>query len=433
MKSPSLVAILALGAIPTVHAQNMFRGNLAHTGVYATQGPRQLEGVKFAFPTGGAILSSPVFAQGLVFIGSDDGRLYAVEAATGEERWHVETEGPVRSSAAVVGASAYFLSYDGVFRAVDAASGEVRWTFETPGERKFQAPGLHGSRPPTQITPDFWDFYLSSPAATGRRVYFGSGDGHLYALDAETGKLIWKFETGDVVHSSPALVDGTLYFGSWDSYLYALDAEAGKERWRFRTGEDHERYNQVGIQSSPAVVNGVVYFGCRDAHLYAVDARTGAPIWNLDIKPTWINASPAVHAGVVYAPTSIPPAFYGLDAKTGETVLKLEPPVLTFSSPAVADGMAYFGSLDGKLRAVDLETGQFAWEFQTEASKEDSLDLLKADGTLDFGAIYTSTFYEDAYLAGRKLFSLGGILSSPMVHDGVVYFGSADGHLYALQ
>ncbi len=88
-------------------------------------------------------------------------------------------------------------------------------------------------------------------------VYFGSGDGNLYALDAASGELRWKFKTGDVVHSSPALVDGVLFFGSWDSYFYAVDAATGKEKWRFHSGEDPLIHNQVGFQSSPAVVDGV--------------------------------------------------------------------------------------------------------------------------------------------------------------------------------
>ena len=80
--------------------------------------------------------------------------------------------------------------------------------------------------------------FLSSPVSGGNTVYFGSGDGNVYALDAATGVLRWKFHTGNVVHASPALAAGTLYVGSWDSYFYALDAASGKERWRFKTGED---------------------------------------------------------------------------------------------------------------------------------------------------------------------------------------------------
>src|SRR5438445_516898 len=88
------------------------------------------------------------------------------------------------------------------------------------------------------------------------KVYFGSGDGNVYALDAQTGVLLWKFATKDVVHSSPAVVDRTVYIGSWDSHLYAIDTETGQQRWTFKSGDDDVIHNQVGFQSSPAVVDG---------------------------------------------------------------------------------------------------------------------------------------------------------------------------------
>jgi len=110
-------------------------------------------------------------------------------------------------------------------------------------------------------------------------VFFGSGDGNIYALNAASGVLTWKFKTGDVVHASPAIAGGRLFVGSWDSYFYALDAVTGKEKWRFKTGEDPVIHNQVGIQSSAAVVDGVVYFGCRDSNFYALDAATGEKKW----------------------------------------------------------------------------------------------------------------------------------------------------------
>lgn len=106
-------------------------------------------------------------------------------------------------------------------------------------------------------------------------MYFGSGDTNVYALDAISGQLKWKFKTGDVVHASPAISGGAVFVRSWDAYFYALDAVTGTEKWRFKTGEDAQIHNQVGIQSSAAVADGIVYFGCRDSNLYALDAATG--------------------------------------------------------------------------------------------------------------------------------------------------------------
>lgn len=124
-----------------------------------------------------------------------------------------------------------------------------------------------GIQPKYQTIPDPYDIYLSSPVVGDGGVYFGSGDGNVYGLDARTGELRWKFKTGDVVHASPALAGGTVFVGSWDSYFYAIDARSGREKWRFHGGEDELIHNQVGFQSSPAVVDGVVYTGCRDAQL----------------------------------------------------------------------------------------------------------------------------------------------------------------------
>jgi len=418
---------------PVGFCQNMFRGNPARTGVYATDGPRQFNGVKWAFKTDGWVLSSPALAGGLVYFGSDDKNLYALDASTGAEKWKFSTGGPVRSSPAVVAGTVYFGSYDGSFYALDAVSGKLKWKFETAGEKQFEAKGLHGYFPRAQTVPDFWDFFLSSPAVKEGLVYFGSGDGNLCALDLETGQLKWKFATQGVVHSSPAVAGGVVYFGSWDSYLYALDAATGQEKWKFKTGEDKTNFNQVGIQSSPAVDGGVVYFGCRDSHLYAVDAQTGQQKWNFPTQGSWVIVSPVVRNGVTYFATSDSALFHAVDAATGKERFTFPTGLFVFSSPAVAGDMAYFGVFDGKLLAIDLKAGKPRWEFQTDSSKANLPAFLLPDGKPDYAKIFASDFWEDMVLAVHKLFALGAIVSSPSIVDGVLYVGSTDGYVYALQ
>src|SRR6266567_664794 len=113
----------------------------------------------------------------------------------------------------------------------------VKWKFKT--ERVMEA-------------------WFSSPTVSDDIVYFGSDDSYLYALNAVTGELKWKFKTGDVVYSSPAVADGAVYVGSHDSYLYAVDMNTGKERWKFKTGNR--------VYSSPVVSDATVYFGSADAY-----------------------------------------------------------------------------------------------------------------------------------------------------------------------
>src|SRR5260370_13445233 len=68
--------------------------------------------------------------------------------------------------------------------------------------------------------------WFSSPSVSDEVVYFGSDDNYLYALNASTGELKWKFKTGDVVYSSPAVADGAVYVGSHDGYLYSVYAQS---------------------------------------------------------------------------------------------------------------------------------------------------------------------------------------------------------------
>ncbi|TMA16667.1 MAG: pyrrolo-quinoline quinone, partial [Deltaproteobacteria bacterium] len=81
------IAIFALLAAAPSTAQNTFRGNNAHTGVYQGAGPKQLGGVKWAFKAGGPIVTSPAIADGVVYFGAMDGHLHAVVQDTGQEKW----------------------------------------------------------------------------------------------------------------------------------------------------------------------------------------------------------------------------------------------------------------------------------------------------------------------------------------------------------
>jgi outer membrane protein assembly factor BamB len=411
----------------------MFRGNLAHTGVYNSAGVPKFSKVKWKFQTGGQVISSPAVANGTAYVASTDGNLYAVDLESGAQKWKLELGVRATSSPAVENGIIYLGTYSGRFYAVDAATGKLKWKFLTEGERRFAGKHLHGAEPAAETMPDPFDFFLSSPAVWGGAVYFGSGDGNVYALDAASGTLKWKFHTGDVVHASPAISDGTLFIGSWDSYFYALDAASGKEKWRFKTGEDNEIYNQVGIQSSAAVMDGVVYFGCRDSNLYALDARTGEKKWAFNNKGSWVITSPAVQNGRVYFATSDTSTLYALDARSGAAVFSLSFnhwPI--FSSPAIAGGMLYVGTHLGKLLAIDLSSQKLAWTFETDASRQNGPALTKADGSPNYQGAFVDNFYDNMVSGVSKMMSVGAMLSSPVVVNNVIYVGSTDGFLYAL-
>ncbi len=425
------VALVVIPCAAGVAQDAMFRGGPAHEGVYDSPAPT-LQSVVWKFKTQGRVLSSPAVSGDRVYVGSTDGRLYAIDRTTGVERWQFASKGPIASSPAVHGDLVYVSSLDGNIYAVDTATGKQRWAFATKGERRFTAPGIHGAIPRTERMPDPFDVFLSSPTIANSTVYIGSGDQHVYALDALTGTIKWQFAAGDVIHASPAVANGLVYIGSWDRNLYALDAATGHERWRYTTGNDTTTYNQIGIASSAAVAAGLVFVGGRDGHFHVVDARTGVLKWTHDNHGGWTIGSPAVRNGTVYFATSDGRRFKALDAATGAVKFDLANKAISFSSPALAGDVVYYGTSDGWLHGVDIRTGQFVAHFQSDGSRENAAKWTDSAGVFQSGRMYPDRTIDGMMIGMRTMFTVGSILSSPVIVGGVLYVGSADGNLYAL-
>ena len=240
------------------------------------------------------------------------------------------------------------------------------------------------------------------------------------------GSVRWKYKTGGRVLSTPLAVNDAVYFGSTDGSLYALNSGDGSLRWKFPT--------RGPVNSSPAFSNGVVYAGSVDGSFYAVDAKTGAAKWKHDNKMGWVIASPAVKDGIVYFPTSDGTRFKAIDGASGELKYSIENKAVSFSSPAIVNDRVYFGSSDGWLHALELGTGAIKAQFQTDGSKEFSPRYVDANGKIKSAELYTERTHDAMVIGLNRMFSLGSILSSPVISpDGTLYVGSTDGHVYALR
>ncbi|WP_326655656.1 serine/threonine-protein kinase [Streptomyces sp. NBC_01750] len=284
---------------------------------------------RWSFTTSGRAWSSPSVANGVVYVGSDDGGLYAVDARSGDRRWSFTTGGKVRSSPSVANGIVYVGSDDGKLHAVNAETGEPRWSFATG----------RGVR--------------SSPSVANGIVYVGSDDGGLYAVDATSGDRRWSFTTGRKVRSSPTVANGIVYVGSDNGKLYAVDTTTGQERWSFHT--------KAWVRSSPTVANGIVYFGSQRvskvfdvdelSKLFAVDAATGHERWSCVIGTDRV-LSPVVANGIVYAASIDSHMLHALQADTGLQHWVYAMNGSAEASPVVADGIAYISSRADTLYAV---------------------------------------------------------------------------------
>ena len=264
--------------------------------------------------------SSPAVANGMVYVGSADGKLYALNATTGAYLWSYTTENSIYSSPIVTNGVVYVGSYDYYLYALNATTGAYLWRY------------FIGS------------YITTSPAVANGVVYVGSYDRNLYALNATTGAYLWSYTTGNPIDSSPAIANGVVYVGSYDRNLYALNATTGAYLWSYTTGSY--------IYSSPAVANGVVYVGSEDNRLYALNATTGAYLWSYTMG-SYIYSSPAVANGVIYV-GSFDSNLYALNATTGAYLWSYATGNAINGSPVVSNGVVYVGSQDNYLYAFHL-------------------------------------------------------------------------------
>jgi outer membrane protein assembly factor BamB len=441
IKTNKLVLLIALCSLFSCDSKNnqkifysTFRGDNTHRGKYISKPIIHRPSLKWEFKTGAPVNSSVALDEQNVYFGSGDSNFYCVKQSTGLLNWKFKTEGGIYSTAALLNGIIFFGSYDGFFYALNSKDGSLKWSFKSDGERRFSAPGIHGHLPKDSVFEDEWDFFVSSPVIDNGIIYFGTGSGYFYALDAATGKQQWKFKTNGIIHSSPAIAFNNVYFGSWDTYLYALNKNTGKEVWKFKTGIDTVIYNQTGMQGSPAISDNTLYFGCRDSHLYALNAADGKLLWKRFNDYSWVSSCPVIEGDKIIYTTGDGRSLVALNKFTGDSIYQMLSKGWIFSSPSLVDNVVYYGDLNGFLYANDITNGKQLWSYQLESSKKDLYKILGIDSVLNYGVVFSKEKKEAEHKTSMEmLYSLGSIHSSPVIRDGVIYFTSTNGNVYAVE
>jgi eukaryotic-like serine/threonine-protein kinase len=378
-----------------------FRFDPAHHGVNPNEtilSPANVANltVKWRTNIGGGCFASASVVDGRLYTadtGSANGKLHALDTATGQELWtfpsdalpgdHAWTSPPVANGVVYFGVNRPIP----VVYAVNATTGQQIW---------------HHTGPVANI--------VSSPALESERVYVAFTDGTIRALDATNGQVIWSVTHPGGAYSSPAIAGGRLYIAIHNSGLLALDANTGSQLWLAP---------MPGPQwSSPAVDNGRVFVGSRDDHkLYAFDALTGTTLWSATTTD-WVQTSPAVANGVVYIGNNSGNV-YAFNAETGGLVWQsaVAPGFAFGSSPTVANGVVYIASsldasathFDGKLYAVDATSGQVLFSDFVSPNDEGEARWVQASPTVDNGVVYIPN-YGDGTVAA---FGLGAPTPTP--------------------
>lgn len=348
------------------------------------------------FKTAEEVRATPVVVGNKLFIGNHEtGDLFAFDVNTGEELWHnqapnwIHSEMIFHDDKVYVGIGNRFFQDNGIrgtgengVYALDAETGEILWKYETDGE------------------------VMPTPAYYEGSIYAVTGDRHLYKLDPNNGELLHKAEIGKVISmSAPAIEDNTLFVGGSGPLPFsfsAYDLQADDFKWQKEFPDVFSGLDDV----PPAVHENIVITtaleraedGESPEHfIYALDTETGDLLWkeSLGVGEMVRNnksGAPMIYEDKVFVGSPITKTFYAYELSTGEKIWDFENEIMK-APPVATDGIVYFSNVKGFVYALDAETGELVGEVE-----------------------------------------LGGTLApaGPIIVNNTMFIGSQDTHVYAL-
>jgi outer membrane protein assembly factor BamB len=234
-------------------------------------------------------------------------------------------------------------------------------------------------------------------------------DGEVVAYEARTGRIRWRFHLGPC-ESSPLVVGGLVYIGDWHGHVYALDVRTGRRRWVFRT--------DGAVKGSASYEGGAVYIGSYDGHVYKLGARTGKRIWRASAQDRlggrgWFYSSPAVAFGRVYI-GGTDSKVYSFGAGSGRLRWSYATGGYVYASPAVFADLVLVGSYDYTFYAFDAATGLVRWRFKANGPISGSASVV--DGIVYFSTLRRRTYGLNAR-TGRPVWIYPDGEYTPVVAD----------------
>jgi outer membrane protein assembly factor BamB len=311
--------------------------------------------VVWEYPMQGAVMSPPLIAGHTIYFGSlgDAGQsaFYALEKETGKEIWIEPLDGGLSSSPILANDMVCFGADDGIFRCRDQENGIVRWDF-SPAQRNLDANECSSCA-----------LKLNSPLFDGNTIYVGSHDHNLYALDSQSGQLLWSFPANGSVFDAPALENGILYVGSQDGNIYALDTRSGKEIRHYSVPSMNEAGEESGVYATPIIDANTIY--AVNGTLTAVDMETGTIKWQVlgsSMYEDQITSTPILFGDSIIVSTI--EKIYGVDKSSGNIKWKYSGiKGGIFFTPTLYKDVIYFGDSNGYLYGVNAGTGRQSFRY----------------------------------------------------------------------
>jgi outer membrane protein assembly factor BamB len=324
--------------------------------------------------------------------------------------WEFPTPDGVTGTAAIAGGRVYVGTIGGKLLCLDLRSGDLQWEYQSLQTDDPKA-FLPGFQTPVTITREL--------------VLAGDEDGTLHTVYRESGQSAWTYPTDGEVVGGATVIDDRVIFGSHAMRLFNLNLADGTLNWEFDT--------QGPVNGSQAVGDGHTFVtGCDQPVLRVVDVTSGTETTTVDLEGLLI-ATPALKDGVLYFGTSDGIVFAinwkqkTVDWKYGD----LQRPFEIHSSPAVTDELVIIGSGDKRLHAIHRETGEAVWTFPTRAAIDGSPVVA---GNRVYVGSRDKTLYAVRLGDGEEVWKFNAaqpITASPAIAEGCLVIGTeaADGRL----
>ena len=280
-----------------------------------------------------ALYTTPIVHGDLVYVGTYSGRVYALTVAQGAERWiypRTGSIGAIVASPVIADETIYVSSSDGTVYALDVRHGDFKWRSE-------------------RLADKLW----TSATVVADRLYLSTLDGHLYTLSAETGQLLeWSFEGEAGFASCPVIYEDTIYVGSFDNRLYAIKIGDSEPVWTFS--------GRKWFWAAPLVHDGVVYAGCLDGKLYALAAETGEELGEFDAGSAIVSSPVLMDDLLIVVNESGNVHIFDLSVAPGNLATPLKTIAIDAgvrSSFCAEEGLVYIRGENNLLYIVDIDEG----------------------------------------------------------------------------
>jgi outer membrane protein assembly factor BamB len=354
--NPRLIGLTLIAvAAPLVAGEwPLHRGDATQTGVSDEKLPDQLA-ARWEYKAGRSVEGTAVIADGVVYVGSIDKLLHAIDLKTGQAKWKAPI-GSTTASPGVHGDRVYIGDDDGKFYCFSRANGQLIWAFETEGPGMITAgPNFAGDLiliPAHDSTlyclnkdgKKVWDFKIEGPiyggvAVADGKTFLAGCDSLMHVIDIKTGKEQGSVDLKGQSGSAAAVVGEHLYVGTMSNQVLAINLRRLRIDWEFEAPK-----RKQGFYASAAVTNDLVVIGSRDNRVWAIDRKTGKSRWDF-LTDHKVDGSAVIASGKVYV-GSFDQKFYVLDLN-GKKVQDFALDGAIIGSPAVAGGCVVIGTDKG--------------------------------------------------------------------------------------